>query len=345
MLSSVLPEFPLTEAIQGLLNDRVRKKHAVGLIVGLVDSYSSRFASAGTTGNPARPEIDDQTLFEIGSITKVFTAAALADAVERGSLSLEDPLAKYLALPDGGVGDRTLKELVTHTSGLPRSPSGFTWWWNLLCHPRDPYNNYSHRALHAYLKTLKGTSLPRGKFLYSNLAFGLLGNVLASAENTDYAGVIAQRVTIPLLMSRTFLRIPQAEQQLLAQPHAKSLRPTPLWTMASLAGAGGLLSSIRDMLRFASAALTGKPPLFPTMFQPLAGVGGTGRSVGLGWLLRATPEYQVAWHNGGTAGSRSFLGLEFNTRRAVVALANTPHSLDELSARLLLGPTLSATFF
>ncbi|MGB7731458.1 MAG: serine hydrolase domain-containing protein [Candidatus Acidiferrum sp.] len=345
MPSHVLPEFPANEAIQGLLNDRLRQKHAVGLIVGLLDSNGSRVISAGTTGNPARPEIDERTLFEIASITRIFTAVALADAVHRGTLSLEDPLSKFLTPPAGGIGDRTLKELVTHTSGLPRLPSGFAWWWNLLRHPRDPYANYSHRDLDAYIKTLRGSSLPRGKFLYSNLGAGLLGNVLAAHENTDYASLIAKRVTTPLQLSRTFLQVPQSEQSFVAQPHTKSLRPTPIWTMASLPGAGGLLSSMQDMLRFASAALSATPPLFPSMIQPLAKADGTDRSVGLGWMLRATPEYQVAWHNGGTFGSRSFLGLEFKTGRAIVVLADSSHSLDQLGASLLLGPTLSASFF
>ncbi|MGB2636967.1 MAG: serine hydrolase domain-containing protein, partial [Candidatus Acidiferrum sp.] len=280
MLPHVLPEFPSSEAIQGLLKDRLRQKHGVGLIIGLLESRGSRFVYAGTSGNPARPEIDERTVFEIASITKIFTAAALADAVTRGSFSLDDPLSKFLTLPARGIGDRTLKELVTHTSGLPRLPSGFAWWWNLLRHPRDPYANYSHRDLDAYIKTLKSSSLPRGKFLYSNLGFGVLGNVLAAHENTDYAGLIAHRVTLPLQMSRTFLHVPQSEQPFVAQPHTKSLRPTPIWTMASLPGAGGLLSSTQDMLRFASAALSATPPLFPSMIHPLAKADGTDRSVG-----------------------------------------------------------------
>jgi D-alanyl-D-alanine-carboxypeptidase/D-alanyl-D-alanine-endopeptidase len=218
MPSPVLPEFPPNEAIQDLLNGRLRQKHAVGLVVGLVDSKSTSVISAGTTGNPARPEIDEHTLFEIASITKIFTAAALADAIQRGTLSLEDPLSKFVAFPAGGIGDRTLKELVTHTSGLPRLPSGFAWWWNLLRHPRDPYANYSHRDLDAYIKTLKGNSLPRGKFRYSNLGAGILGNVLAAHENTDYATLIAQRITISLQMSRTFLHIPQSEQPFVPLP-------------------------------------------------------------------------------------------------------------------------------
>jgi hypothetical protein len=168
--------------------------------------------------------------------------------------------------------------------------------------------------LDAYSKTLKGNSLLR-KFRYSNLGAGILGNVLAGHENTDYATLIAQRITIPLQMSRTFLHIPQSEQPFVTQPHTKSLRPTPIWTMASLPGAGGLLPSMQDMLRFASAALSTTPPLFPFMIHSLAKADNTDRSVGLGWVLRATPEYQVAWHNGGTFGSCSFLGLEFKTGR------------------------------
>ncbi len=337
-------EFPPDEVIHSLLQQRLRQKQAVGLIVGLVDSHRTRFVSAGTTGNPAHPAIDEQALFEIGSITKLFTAAALADAIATGSVALDDPLAKFLPLPPDGIGDRTLKELVTHTSGLPRLPSGFTWWSNLLRHLSDPYANYSRRDLEAYVKALNGRSLPRGKFRYSNLAVGILGNVLAARENTDYAGLITQRVSKPLGMSRTYLNIPQSEQAFIAQPHSKSRRPTPLWTMTPIPGAGALRSSMQDMLQFASGALTNTPPLTASIFQPLAQAARPSQSVGIGWMLETAPAYQLAWHNGGTGGSRSFLGLELKSRRAVVLLGSTPHSLDHLGVRLLLGHDPSTSF-
>lgn len=339
-------EFPSDEAIRDLLQERLRQKQAVGLIVGLVDQRGSRFVSAGTSGNPVRPVVDERTIFEIGSVSKVFTAAALADAVARGTVTLEDPLGKFLHLPEEGIGDRTLKELVTHTSGLPVQPAGLTWLWNVLRHPRDPYANYSQRDLEAYVKTLEGRkSRMRGRFRYSNLAVGILGNVLATRENTDYAGLITKRVTSPLGMSRTYLAIPPDELPFVAQPHTKSLRATPLWTLSAIPGAGGLRSCMRDMLLLASAALATTPPFFPFMFHPLAEASGPDRSVGFGWILRNSSSYRAAWHNGGTGGSRAFLGLEFRTGRAIVALANTSHSLDELGARLLLGPTLARDFF
>jgi CubicO group peptidase (beta-lactamase class C family) len=338
-------EFPSDEAVQQLLHERVRDRLAVGLIVGLIDPRGSRFLAAGTSGNPARPVVDEQTLFEIGSLTKIFTAAALSDAVARGSVSLEDPLAKFLSLPPDGIGDRSLKELATHTSGLPRLPSGYTWWSNLVRHPRNPYANYSQHDLQVFLVTLKGKAFPRGEFLYSNLGAGILGHILAVREKTDYAGLLARRVTHPLQMSRTYLHIPPPEQIYVAQPHTKSLRPTPVWTMAALAGAGGLLSGMHDMLRFASAALAATPPLLSSLFEPLAPTRVVDRSVGLGWMLRSSDAYRVAWHNGGTGGSRAFLGLEFKIGRAIVVLANTASSLDQFAVRLLLGPTHSANFF
>jgi len=343
--SILIDEPPSSEAIQALLEDRLRQKLAVGLIVGLIDPQGNRTVAAGTSGNPARPVVDEQTLFEIGSITKLFTAAALADAVARGKVTLDDPLAKFLPLPPDGIGDRTLKELATHTSGLRRLPSDFTWSLNLLRHRRDPYAHYTEHDLQVHLVTLKGKSFPRGAFLYSNLGAGILGNILASNEKTGYAGLISTRVTGPLQMSRTYLNLPQSEQAFLAQPHTKSLYPTPVWTMAALAGAGGLLSSMQDMLRFASAALAATSPLAVSMFEPRASRGRQGHSVGLGWMLRDSDTYQAAWHNGGTGGSRSFLGLELTTHRAVIVLSNTSNSVDQLGAQLLLGPTLAQNFF
>jgi serine-type D-Ala-D-Ala carboxypeptidase/endopeptidase len=336
---------PSNDAVQALLHKRIRQKKAVGLVVGLVDASGSRFITAGASGNSARPHVDEQTLFELGSITKLFTAAALADAVARDTVTLDHPLSKFLPLPPDGIGDRTLRELATHTSGLPRLPSGFAWWSNLLLHPRNPYANYSQQDLETYLVTLKGKAFPRGGFLYSNLGAGILGGVLATRAKTDYAGLIAKRVTQPLGMFRTVLQIPPREEPFVAQPHTASLRPTPVWTMASLAGAGGLLSCMHGMLLFASAALAGTPPLYPSMLQPLAKAGTSGREVGLGWMLRTSDLYCVAWHNGGTGGSRSFLGLDLKNHRAVIVLSNTANSVDQLAADLLLGPDHSANFF
>ena len=342
---SATKEFPSDEFVQRLLQERLRQKQGVGLIVGLLDHRGTRFLAAGTSGNRARSAVDEHTLFELGSITKIFTAAALADAVARGTVSLDDPLAKFLTLPPDGIGDLTLQELITHTSGLPRLPSGFTWLLNLLRSPRNPYANYSQHDLQVHLATLRRKKLARGAFLYSNLAAGLLGDILAVRQKTDYASLIAQRVTNPLHMSRTYLHLPPAEQPFLAQPHARSLCPTSVWTMAALSGAGGMLSCMHDMLLFASAALAGTPPLFPSMLQSFASTGREGHNVGLGWMLRTSAAYQVAWHNGGTGGSRSLLALELNTGRAVVLLSNTAHSVDPLLSHLLVGPTLSRDFF
>lgn len=340
-----VPEFPPDDELRQLLQKRIDQKLAIGLIVGLIDSRGPRFVTAGASGNPARPQIDELTLFEIGSVTKIFTAAALVDGIAHGSVSLDDPISKFLPLPANGIGDRTLKELVTHTTGLPRLPSRFAWWWNILRHPRDPYADYSQRDLYAYLASLNAAKLPGGKFLYSNLGAGILGEVLASSENTDYANFIARHITAPLHMSRTYLDIPPSEQSFVAQPHNKYLRPTNLWTMATLPGAGGLRSCMQDMLILTSAALASIAPFSAAMFQPLAPAGGPDRNVGLGWILRHSASYQVAWHNGGTGGSRSFLGLELQTRRAIVILSNTSHPVDPLAIRLLLGETLAANFF
>jgi serine-type D-Ala-D-Ala carboxypeptidase/endopeptidase len=340
-----LSDLPSNDAVLALLHERIRQKKSIAIIVGLTDQNGARFIPAGETRNPARQEVDDQTLFELGSLTKLFTAAALVAAIARGVVALDDPLSKFLPLPPDGIGDRTLKELVTHTSGLPRLPSGFSWWSNLLLHPRNPYGNYSQRDLETYLVTLKRQSFPRGAFLYSNLGAGILARVLAAREKTDYAGLIAQQVTKPLGMSRTYMQIPPHEQAFVAQPYTASLRPTPVWTMASLAGAGGLLSSMHDMLLFASAALAATPPLQASMLQPLAKAGAPGREVSLGWMLRTSDAYRVAWHNGGTGGSRSFLGLDLDNHRAVMVLSNTANSVDQLGVRLLLGSDHAENFF
>ena len=174
----------------------------VGIVVGVIEPQGRRFVSYGSLqkGGTRRPDAD--TVFEIGSVTKVFTSLLLSDMVQRGQVSLDDPVSKYL--PDGvKVPERngraiTLVDLATHTSGLPRLPGNL--------HPKDPanpYADYSSEQLYEFLSTYQ---LPRdvgSKFEYSNLGGGLLGFALARRAGTDYESLVRSRITAPLGMKST----------------------------------------------------------------------------------------------------------------------------------------------
>ena len=196
---------------------------------------------------------NENTLFEIGSITKVFTTTLLADMHLAGDLNLDDPINKFLPehgqLTCPGGADVTLRHLATHSSGLPRLPSnlggeGFN--------DSNPYVHYSSQDLFAWLRTCRLTSRPGTNTVYSNVGSGLLGELLARIGGTAYERLIAERILAPLGMRDTAISLSPEQRKRLATGHSDG-EPVGNWDFQALAGAGALRSSIADMLRFLRA--------------------------------------------------------------------------------------------
>lgn len=171
----------------------VERGVAVGLVVGVLEGGEGRCLAYGETVLGSGKAPDEDTVYEIGSITKVFTALLLADAVERGAVSLDDPVQKYLPagviLPVKGA-PITLAHLASHTSGLPRLPPNLK--------PADdanPYADYSVDDLYASLRALRLESAP-GRYEYSNYGAGLLGHVLALQAGRPYEELLVERYAL-----------------------------------------------------------------------------------------------------------------------------------------------------
>ena len=170
---------PSDAAIDQILNERIDvQKQGVGIVVGLIDAHGRRIVAEGAFDQADDRPVGRDTIFEMGSITKVFTATLLTQAVERGEVKLDDPVAKYLPadvhVPERGGKQITLRDLAMHVSGLPRMPSNFA-----PKDPDNPYADYTDKELFAFLS---GYTLPRdigSKWEYSNVGVGLLGEVLA----------------------------------------------------------------------------------------------------------------------------------------------------------------------
>src|SRR5262249_50901474 len=167
------------DKIKGILQDRVdRAKISVGIVVGLIDETGTRIVGYGKPSQDSAQMVDGDSVFEIGSITKVFTAILLADMVERGEVSLSDPISKYLPksvkTPSRKGKEITLLHLSSHTSGLPRMPSNFA-----PKNDQNPFADYSVKQMYSFLSHYR---LPRDvgtKVEYSNYGVALLGHILA----------------------------------------------------------------------------------------------------------------------------------------------------------------------
>lgn len=326
--------------IRTIIAERIDTQHqGVGIVVGVLDASGRRVVSYGTFDNDQRA-VTGESLFEIGSASKVFTSLLLADAVARGEVSLNDPVAKYLP-PEVKVPERngkkiTLLDLATHTSALPRLPSNLA-----PKDPKNPYADYTEKQLYEFLSSYE---LPRdigSQYEYSNLAVGLLGHVLARRAGTDYETLLRARVLDPLGMKSTAITLNAAPQKRLATGHNSRRERVPNWDLPTLAGAGAIRSTANDLLTFLAANLgTMKSPLAPAMESMLRARRPTttpNTEVGLAWHITKVGDHELVWHNGGTGGYRAYIGMDPKKRTGVVVLSNmfTDAGIDDIGRHLL----------
>jgi len=333
---------PADAEIRKILAQRIDDFHqGVGIVVGVIEPQGRRIVAYGAVNQGDTRPLNGDTVFEIGSVTKVFTSLLLSDMVQRGEVKLSDPAAKYLPadvkLPERGGRVITLVDLSTHTSGLPRMPSNFQ--------PKDPSNPYADYTIEQLYQFLSTYQLPRdigSKFEYSNLGGALLGLALARRAGMDYEPLVHSRITGPLGMKSTGITLTPEMKASLAVGHNDKLEVTSNWDLPTFAGAGALRSSVNDMLTFLAANLAYvKSPLAAAMASMRAsrrttGNPGTGE-IGLGWLIVKPSSDEIVWHNGGTGGYRSFVGFVPSTRVGVVVLSNTftATGVDDIGMHLL----------
>lgn len=294
-----------------------------GIVIAKVADGKTVFESAGMM-KASGPSVGPDTIFEIGSITKVFTGILLADAVHSGKASLDDPVSKHLPadlLPDASpLHDITLLELSTHTSGLPRLPADL----DRGADPQDPYAHYSVERLYGSLKNITEKEIKdRGKTRYSNFGVGLLGHLLERISGQPYEVLLKEKILDPLGMTSTYLarpgaELPQVAAARLATGHSGG-KPVPHWHIDALCGAGAMLSTATDLARFAQAQFASDLPGSLRAAMDLAATKHSG-DVGLGWFVQGQA---TLVHDGGTGGFRSELRVSIPDKTATVRLMNS----------------------
>jgi serine-type D-Ala-D-Ala carboxypeptidase/endopeptidase len=305
--------------------------------------------SAGGDGFWHRGHVPDgpRSIFEIGSITKVFTATLLADMAREGLVALDDPVQKWL--PDGvrmpsRGRDITLEDLSTHRSGLPGLPQGLLLP-AVTRDRRDPYARLDPARLEAAIPNTRPRREPGERFRYSNYAVGLLGYLLARRAGTSYERLVRVRICEPLGLADTWVQTPVADRGRVATPHDRWGRETGHWHLAALAGAGGLRSTAADLLAFlALHAGRGEPGLVAAARETHRRRCDAGRAgIGLGWFIlpaglrapiRRLPA-EVLFHEGGVGGFRTFAAVVPSTGASAVVLANQVRSVSRLGWQVL----------
>jgi len=340
------PAAPLTdEAIRQILAKRIdTDRQSVGIVAGLIDAKGRRVVAYGRAAAGDTRPLTGQSIYEIGSITKVFTSLLLADMVNRGEVALTDPVSKLLPadvkVPERNGRAITLQDLAMHVSGLPRMPSNFA--------PRDktnPYADYTNTEMFAFLSGYTLTRDIGSQYEYSNFGAGLLGQALARRAGMDYETLVRTRITGPLRMTNTSAALTPDMRARFVTGHDNSMTATPYWDFPAggggLAAAGALRSDVDDMLTFLGANLGFTPsPLssaMTSMVTPRHGAGRPNVEVALGWHVTTRNGKEIVWHNGGTGGFRTFAGYDRKAGIGVVVLSNaaTPIGADDIGMHLI----------
>jgi CubicO group peptidase (beta-lactamase class C family) len=335
-LAADAQQSPAADRLEKLIRDRVDSGMAMGLVVGILAADGTRrIAAYGAAGPGAKP-LTEKSIFEIGSITKVFTGTLLAEMAASGMLAVDDPAQKHapdmMRLPTRGEKQITLLDLSTHHSGLPRLPDNLA--------PKDPANPYVDYTLERLNAFLQGHTLTRdvgATFEYSNLGTGLLGAILANRAGTDYESLVRERILSPLGMTMTGVQVSPAMASESAIGHNAAGAPVPPWVSGVLVGAGGLRSNVDDMLKFLDANI-GPPKsalerAMRTAHEPRRDAGGI--RIGLNWLIRTMSQDRIVWHNGGTGGFRTFIGFDPERQIGAVVLSNSAQGVDDIGFHLI----------
>lgn len=322
---------PTDSAVRAILTERLPGQHGGGFVVGLHDADGTR--RVVNVGAPA------DGVFEIGSITKVFTAGVLAAMVARGQVHLDDPVAQLLPanvkVPSRNDRRITLLDLATQSSGLPRLPTNLA--------PRDssnPYADYGEAQLYGFLSGYELPRDPGATYEYSNLGMGLLGHALARKAGMSYEQLVTRRVLGPLGMKETAITLSPALRARLVPGHGDTGQVVANWDLTTLAGAGALRSTVRDMLTFLAANLdSSRGPLARALHETHVSrhaAGSPNMTIGLAWHILARPGGgSIVWHNGGTGGYRSFAGFDPARGVGVVLLTNSVTGADDIGFHLL----------
>jgi CubicO group peptidase (beta-lactamase class C family) len=300
----------------------VKKRRLLGgAVVGLISEDGESVFSVGK----AYPT---ESLFEIGSVTKVFTGLLLGRLVEERRVSLEDSALDLL--PSWVVAGKSvlpirIVDLATHTSGLPILPDDVGRMKRSI---DDPYAGYGMADLYHYLAR---TSLERPTpptFVYSNLGYSVLADVLKTATGMTFAELLTAEVLTPLGLSHTYAQLPAGKKALGGETQVG--RPAPSWPSPVFMSCGGIRSTAADCLRLLRASMDPPPEWVGTMrlvLEPRISTGENGarKKMALAWFLDSETGWY--WHNGATGGHSAFLAFHPQKRLGVVVLTNR-YSVD-----------------
>jgi serine-type D-Ala-D-Ala carboxypeptidase/endopeptidase len=323
------------EEVDGIVAAAAKARVSRGIVVGTIDADGRAVFGYGRMSEGDARTPDGKTIFEIGSVSKVFTAALLAQMVLTKEARLDEPVQDLL--PAGVIVPRkegvaiALLHLTAQTSGLPRLPANMQ-----PADPQDPYGDYSAERLYEGLRQIELAHRPGEKYLYSNLGVGLLGQALAERARKSYEELLVERVCRPMGLNDTRITLDERLRERLTTGHYPFGLVALNWNFDALAGAGALRSTADDLLTFLAANLKLiETPLKDAlkMTHEVRAAAWDESDIAMGWHV--TKKHGVRWHNGQTGGYHSFIAFVPGERVGIVVLGNVGGAVvDEIGFEL-----------
>ena len=260
---------------------------------------------------------NQKSIFEIGSISKVFTSTLLANFVIDGKVKLNENINSYLKTPLKNKIKISFADLANHTSGLPRLPSNLDL---AKVKPENPYIEYKEKEMKEYLTKYLELS-NKGEYQYSNLGVGLLGYTLSTIENVTYETLLQNKIFSKYDMQNSTADITKIKGNLIRGLNNEG-KEVPNWEFSVLAGAGAIFSTVEDLSQFAVSQ-------FDYSYKELKLTRvktfelNENMDIGLGWhILKNKSDNLWYWHNGGTGGYSSSMVIEEKSKNGIIVLSN-----------------------
>lgn len=333
----VFAQVPI-DSIKAIIKREVTNKRSKSIIVGIVDANGRQIVAEGYKSDQNHTLPDGNTIYEIGSITKVFTSLVLADMSIKHQLNLTDPISKFLPktvkIPVRNGKEISLLSLSTHRSGMPRFPYNVD--------PKNleqPYADYTVDKLYEYVSHFEPPFDIDTKWRYSNVAYGLLGNILTLTAKKDFETLITEEICKPLNLNNTVISLTKKQKSNLATGHAETGTAVGLTDLGAIGPGGSIRSTANDLLTFAEANLglikTNLSPAIELTHVLQAKKDGNDTYTTMGWTLVSDDGKNLLFKDGGMPGYCTFLGIDKKNRIGVVVLSNSNNSVSDIGRHIL----------
>ncbi len=303
------------------------------LSIAVIQNGETNYYGVIKENDTIKPTKNQNKIFEIGSITKVFTSTVFASLVEDKKLKLTDEINTFYSFPFKDKTKITFQSLANHTSGLPRLPKNLD-----LSNETNPYKNYGKKEIEEYLKNLlKLENEPSKISSYSNLGAGLLGYTLGLSQKSSFQKLLQKRIFDKYKMTNSFTTSQNLDNRLVKGLDENG-EVVSNWDFDVLFGGGGILSSTEDLVKFANAQFNPKNKELALTRKPTFNVDES-MKIGLGWhILKTDKVFNWVWHNGGTGGYSSSMVIDAEKRNGVIILSNVSkinENIDDLCFKLM----------